>query len=187
MRNQLLTLAAAVLIPGLAFASPVAPATATVTLTGSIGNACHMGDLSSSQISVGTLTNSSDGTLAAISGSPNTTITGSWCNVGSKITISALPMVAQGYSGSPPSGFTKAVNYTATESGWGAPTPSDTSQGTTSGADSGSHSGSADVGTAEANTITVTLSNFTAPVSGSRLVADNNYQGTITVTLTAAS
>ncbi|MGA9794556.1 MAG: hypothetical protein WBQ17_03370 [Rhizomicrobium sp.] len=186
MKQAAIAFAAFMLMPA-AYAASGGPVTAIVTIKGSVGNACHLGDLSSSQINVGTLTNSSDGTLAAISGSPNTTITGSWCNVGSTITISALPMVAQGYSGSPPSGFTKAVNYTATESGWGTPTPSDTSQGTTSGVDSGSHYGSAAITTPESNTITVALSNFTAPVSGSRLVADNNYQGAITVTLNAAS
>lgn len=184
MERKLLMLA----VSGLVLAGPCASPgraddSATVTVTGTVGSACHFGDLSSAQIDVGQLSNNTDGTLASISGTPDTTITGSWCNTGSKITIVASPLVAQGYAGAPPSGFTKAVNYTASASGWGSTAASDTTLGNASGAESASHSGSQTMSDPEANTIAVSLSSFSTPGSGDRLVADSDYEGTITVTL----
>jgi hypothetical protein len=91
--------------------------------------------------------------------------------------------VAQSFAGTPPSGFTKAVNYTASATGWGSATASDTTLGNSSGAESSSHSGSQTLNDPEANTITVNLSAFSTPSAGDRLVADGDYEGTITVTL----
>jgi hypothetical protein len=144
---------------------------------------CHLGDLSRSQIDVGQLSNNTDGTLASISGTSGPTITGSWCNTGSKIMVVATPLVAQGFAGAPPSGFTKAVNYTAVAGGWGSAVARDTTLGNSSGAESTSHSGSQTLNDPEANAITVSLSAFSTPGSGDRLVADGDYEGTVTVTL----
>jgi hypothetical protein len=170
-------------LAGLHLSPSVAANSATVTVKGTVGSACHLGDLSNGQIDVGQLSNSSDGTLASIGGTPGTTITGSWCNTGSKISIVAAPLVAQSFAGTPPSGFTKAVNYTASATGWGSATASDTTLGNSSGAESSSHSGSQTLNDPEANTITVNLSAFSTPSAGDRLVADGDYEGTITVTL----
>lgn len=184
MERKLLTLTVAgSLLAGIHAGPCVASDSATITVKGMVGSACHLGDLSSAQIDVGQLSNNTDGTLASISGTPGTTITGSWCNTGSKITVVATPLVAQGFAGTPPSGFTKAVNYTASASGWGSAAASDTTLGNTSGAESASHSGSQALSDPEANTIAVSLSSFSTPGSGDRLVADSDYEGTITVTL----
>ena len=184
MERKLLTLAVVCsVLAGLCAVPCAASDSATLTVKGTVGSACHLGDLSSSQIDVGQLSNNPDGTLAAISGTPGTTITGSWCNTGSKITVVASPLVAQGFAGVPPSGFTKAVNYTASASGWGSASASAPTLGNTSGAESGSHSGSQTLNDPEANTIAVNLSSFSTPGSGDRLVADSDYEGTITVTL----
>lgn len=184
MERKLLMLAVAGGVVVGSYAAPCAASdSATITVKGTVGSACHLGDLSSSQIDVGQLSNNTDGTLASINGSPATAITGSWCNTGSKIIVVATPLVAQGFAGAPPSGFTKAVNYTASASGWGSAAADDTTLGDASGAESSSHSGSQTLNDPEANTITVSLSAFSTPSSGDRLVADSNYEGTITVTL----
>lgn len=177
------------LLAGLAFAAAPAfadgtgpPASATITLSGSVGVACHMGSPSDSTINVGTLANLADGTLAPIS-PQSTTITDSWCNTGSTIGIIAGPLLAQNYTGAPPAGFTKAVNYTAAASGWTSNPASFTTTADTSGGGNGTTPGSQSTSDPAAQTITVGVSNFATPGADSRLVADPNYSGTITVTL----
>jgi hypothetical protein len=156
--------------------------TATITVTGSVGNACHMGTPASSTISLGALAAQSDGTLASIT-APTTTINGSWCNTGSVIGVIATPLVAQSATGTPPTGFTKAVNYTASASGWTATPASFTTTGDVSGSGNSTTPGTQTATAPDAQTITVNLSNFLTPAAGERLVADANYSGTITVTL----
>ena len=158
------------------------PATASITILGSAAQMCHLGSASTTTLDVGTLANLSDGTLAPVA-DKSTTINDSWCNTASTIGILATPLVAQGYSGSPPSGFTKAVNYTAAASGWTSPSASFTTTGDTSGGGSGSTPGTANATDPVAQQITVTVSAFATPGTGNRLVADANYTGTITVTL----
>ncbi len=136
-------------------------------------------------LDVGMLANLSDGTLAPIS-TQTTTIAGSWCNTGSTISVLAGPLVAQGYVGAPPAGFTKAVNYMATASGWTPVPASFTTTGDTSGGGSGTTPGSQSSADPAAQTITVQVSSFATPGTGNRLVADPNYSGTITITLNAA-
>jgi hypothetical protein len=180
-----------ILLAGLAFGAVPAfgtgppPVSAIVTLTGSVGIACHLGSPGESTLNVGTLANQADGTLAPIS-PQSTTIADSWCNAGSTISVLADPLVAQSYAGTPPAGFTKAVNYTATASGW-APTPASfTTTGDTSGGGNGTTPGSQSTDDPVAQTITVEVSSFATPSAGNRLVADPNYSGTITITLNAA-
>jgi hypothetical protein len=169
MRLGLLLLAPlAALLP----AAAMADSSATVTITGSVAVACHLGSPANSTIAVGTLSNLSDGTLAAI-GPQSTTIADSWCNTGSTISLSATPLVAQSFSGAPPSGFTKAVNYTATASGWTSTPPS---FATPTPASQTSNN-------PVAQTITVGVSAFATPSAGNRLVADPVYSGLITITL----
>src|SRR3569833_3613428 len=114
MRLRLLLLGPlAALLPAVAMAD----GSATVTVTGSGGVACHLSAPSVSSLSVGTLANLSDGTLAPIT-PQSITISDSWCNTGSTISVSATPMVAQSFSGAPPAGLTKAVNFFVLVSGW---------------------------------------------------------------------
>lgn len=155
---------------------------ATITLTGSVDKACHMGSPSSSTISLGALAAQSDGTLASITVSP-VTISGSWCNAGSTIGIIGTPIIAQSYTGAPPSGFTKAVNYSLTASGWTTTAAVFVTTGDSSGGGSGTTPTTQPAISPVAQNITVGLSNFATPAAGLRLVADPNYSGTITVTL----
>lgn len=170
-------------------AAAMADSSATITVTGSVTAACHLGSPTATTVEVGTLANSSDGTLAPIS-PQSTTITASWCNTGSIIGISATPLVAQGFAGAPPAGFTKAVNYTASASGWTATPASFITAGNSSGTVSGTPvPGTQTTTDPVGQTITVSVSGFATPASAGRLVADPNYSGTITITLqtTAAS
>ena len=157
-------------------------ATSTITITGSAAQACHLGAASNSTLNVGTLANLADGTLAPVA-DRSTTIDGSWCNTASTLSIIAQPLVAQHYSGSPPAGFTKAVNYTAAASGWTSPSASFTTTGDRSGGGNGTTPGTADSADPVAQQISVTVSTFATPSAGDRLVADAEYSGQITVTL----
>jgi hypothetical protein len=156
---------------------------ATITLSGSVDKACHIGAPSTTSIPLGALAATDTGALAPVT-APSVTIAGSWCNTGSTVGVIATPLVAQHYSGVPTSGFTKAVDYTATASGWTA-TPasyvitSDESGTVTSSTTPASQPAT----TPAASDIIISLSNFVSPVAGDRLVADTNYSGTITVTL----
>jgi hypothetical protein len=174
------------LVLGLSAPAMAAPAsaTATITVSGTVAGTCHLGAPNDATLSLGSLVNTADGTLNPAIPTASTTIPGSWCNTGSKISISATPLVALGFSGAPPAGFTKAVNYTATASGWTGAGAAFTTNGDTSGVVTGSATpGSQTQNDPEANSIVVALSAYASPASGARLVADPHYQGIITVTL----
>lgn len=183
MRLRLLLLGGAMLAaPALADGNSTA-----ITLTGNVDKACHIGSPSTLSVSLGNLANASDGTLLTSIPLSDTTISDSWCNTGSTIGVLATPLVALGYSGAPPSGFTKAVNYTAAASGWSPTAASFTTNAIADGSGSGSTPATQSAGNPVAQTITVSLSSFHSPSSGLRLVADTNYSGTITITLTVGS
>lgn len=184
MQLRLLLLAGVMLGAVPAFADG---GTVSITLTGSVEKACHIGAPASATINLGNLASTSDGTLLTTITAPSTTIPESWCNTGSVIGVIATPLVAQGLSGTPPSGFTQAVNYTAAASGWTATPASFTTTGDVSGGGNGTTPGTQTVSAPVAQTITVNLSNFASPSSGLRLVAAATYSGTITITLTVGS
>lgn len=181
MKLRLLLLTGMVVVPAFGGTSD----TTTITLTGKADPVCHVGSPSDIALNVGMLVNLSDGTLAPITSQP-VKIEGSWCNTGSKIGILATPLVAQG-APPPPPGWTKAVNYTATATGWGSATPSFTTTADSSGGGSGTTPVQQTVGDPTAATITVNVSGFATPSAGDRLVANSNYSGQISVTLTVGS
>src|SRR5271169_2495611 len=118
MARRLLMMAALAVL-----AAPVAASadpSGVFTITGSVTKACTLGAPGVTTLNVGNLINPSTGTLATISSPPSTTITGSWCNAPSTVSVIATPMVAQHFTAPPPTGFTMAVNYTASVSGWTA-------------------------------------------------------------------
>ena len=113
---------------------------------------------------------------------PPKTIVGAFCSTASTISVAATPMTPSEFNGAPPVGFSNAVDYTTTASGW-TTNPAVFTTDAASNPNATQQQPSAFSGV-----ITVAVSGFT-PVGGTalRMVADPNYVGHITITLAAAS
>jgi len=174
---------ATLLAPVAAHAAP-APATGVVTINANVAPRCEGGTLdgASSTFEMGILIDTSSGLLLNDLSAPPKTLVGAFCNTKSSISIIATPMQAQSFTGAPPVGFTDAIDYTASASGW---TPT-AATFTTDAASNPAALQTRDA--AFTGDITVEVSNFT-PVGGVALrpVADPNYLGTVIVTLAAVS
>jgi hypothetical protein len=183
MRRLLALAIAAALAPSLALADTNST---TVTVTGTVTASCTLAPVASGAgaftVGGGNLIDTTTGQLATglHTGGPQT-ITGSWCNAASVISVVANPMLQTLFVGAPPSGWTKSVNYKATASGWGPDLPV-TTTGDVSGSNPTSNTASQTVTTPTAATISIDLSNFVTPGSNSRLVA-GSYTGSVVVTL----
>lgn len=174
-------------LAGLAALSPAyAQETGSTSVAGPfpvIGNVpalCAGGTLSAADgtFNVGTLIDTSTGFLLNSLSAPAKTLVGSFCSARSSITVSATPMAAQNFTATPPAGFSRTVNYTATASGWTATPASFTTGAGENGAAVQTRN------TAFTGDITVAVSNFaTAGGNTLRMVADSDYQGLVTVTL----
>lgn len=169
-----------------AFAAEASPASdndsATVTVTGNVANLCILGDPSLPNVDVGQMVNTSGANVGRIATIGNQTVNlpNSFCNfAGTQVGVTTGALL--GPNGTPPASFSRAVNYTATASGW-----ADTDAAATSGAafDGSTPSASGTGGTQNGpklNTIAVTLSSFIVP--DNRLLVAGQYNGTVTVTL----
>lgn len=174
---SILTLAA----PAVAVAQ-VAPA-GQVAVAGTVPSLCSSGLISGGDnvFDLGVLIDTSTGFLLPSLSTPTKTLSGAFCNAQSTITISAVPMTAQNFAGTAPGGFTSGVDFVATASGW---TPSAASVST-----------AADVNpnavrqqpAPHAGDVLVSLSTFTARGGNLRLVADDDYRGSVVVTLAAVN
>ncbi|KQY75385.1 hypothetical protein [Brevundimonas sp. Root1423] len=182
-RSLFIALAVASSFGAPAFAQSTTAVAGPLPITGNVPSVCTAGAISggSNVFGVGVLVDTSTGFLLNTLSVPAKTLSGSFCNTRSTIAIAATRMTAQSSGATPPAGFTNAVNFTATASGW-TPTAAATSTGT------GTNPGANQLrDTAFAGDIVVSLSNF-APAGGPlRLVADPEYRGTVTVTLAAAN
>ncbi|HEY1750671.1 MAG TPA: hypothetical protein VGG29_05375 [Caulobacteraceae bacterium] len=183
--------AAALALPGAALATPAsegpAPTTAAFSLSGAAPKACGLGTAGQSTLDIGEMVDASTGELAAISNPPSTSITGSWCNTASTVSVVATPLVAQSFAGQPPTGFTKAVNYTATVSAWSTNAAAFATNGNEAGVQRDTTPGSQPQPAPTATTIDVAVGSFAAPAASDFLVADTDYSGAITITLTPNS
>jgi len=157
----------------------------TVGITGQVTNfSCTLGPIPAGDnvFDLGVLIDTSTGRLRSDLSVPPKTISGSFCNARSVITVSATRMRAQSFSGSLPSGFSNAVDYQATASGW-TDTPAVYATGSVSNTAASQIQPLPFTGD-----ITISLSDFTTTGGNLlRLVSDPLYQGTVTVTLTVAS
>ena len=175
------TLLIALSVPAAAFADE-GGGSATLTLQGEVNAVCALTPVSEGAnvftIGGGSLINTQTGQLATgLATDGAKTITGSWCNAPSTITLSATPLTTP-FSGAVPANFTRAVNYTAAMTGW---TTLNTATIANNQGTPASASNSANVGSPTASDIVVDLNTFTAP-GGARPVA-GTYNATITVTL----
>lgn len=131
---------------------------------------------------MGVLIDLNTGLLRTDLASPPKLLSGSFCSARSTITVNATPMAAQTFTTTPPAGFSRVVNYTATAAGW-TTTPASFVTG------AGSNPAAVQTrATAFSGDITVSVGSFSTDGGATqRLVADTNYQGNVTVTLAVAS
>jgi len=131
---------------------------------------------------MGVLIDLNTGLLRTDLAAPPKLLSGSFCSARSTITVAATPMAAQTFTTTPPAGFSRVVNYTATAAGW-TTTPASFVTG------AGSNPAAVQTrATAFSGDITVSVGSFSTDGGATqRLVADTNYQGNVTVTLAVAS
>ena len=156
-----------------------------IQITGNVpNNVCTLGALSDGDnlFDVGVLIDTSTGLLRPDLAAPPKVLTGTQCSSRSQLTIAATAMTAQAFVTTPPTGFSRGVDYTATASGW---TPIEASYSTGAAANAAASQMRETAGSAD---ITISLSGFaTAGGPALRPVADDTYQGAVVVTLAAAS
>jgi hypothetical protein len=186
MRRLLALTIVAVAVPALAWADPT---TATLTVTGNVTQACSLSTVAgtgSFTVGGGDLINPATGALASgLTTDGAQSITGSWCNGASTITVTAFPLVQAGFVGAPPSTFTKAVNYTATATGWGPTATAVTTTADNTGSPT-SNSASNTVGSPTTATISVDLTDFKAPGGSTQKLVAGAYTGQVVITLATA-
>jgi hypothetical protein len=174
-------------LASMAHAQAVGPADTAgpIQITGFVpDNICTLGSLSDGDnlFDVGVLVDTATGLLRPDLSAPPKVLTGTQCSSRSQLSIAATQMTAQAFLATPPEGFARGVDYTATASGW-TPVAARYSTGAAANA-----AASQIRETAGAGDITISLSSFaTAGGPTLRPVADETYQGAIVVTLAAAS
>lgn len=156
---------------------------ALVSVTGSVARLCILGEPSQAVVDLGQMAQTSGinvGRVAALS-AHSVSLPASFCNfAGSVVSVSASALIGNS-GGTPPSGFAKAVNYTATASGWATQDATATSLASADGSDpeqSGAGGTQPDPKQAD---IAVQLANYTVP--GNALLVAGTYTGSVTVTL----
>lgn len=150
---------------------------------GTVPALCSIGfpDNSGGVFDMGVLVDTTTGLLRTDLSAPDKTLSGAFCSSRSTIVIDATPMQALNFVGSPPAGFASAVDYVATASGWTVTPASFDTAATTNPAATQVRA------SAFTGNIAVGVSDFaTAGGATLRPVADDEYLGEITVTLTAA-
>lgn len=184
MKKALLLFAPAVALalPGAAMAQS-ATSTKTVNIVGTAPPMCFGGSLNGSgTFDLGILIDTATGQLRNDLSATPKVLVGSLCTSRSTITVIATPLVAQNFTATPPSGFARAVDYTATASGW---TTTPASFNTAAAANAAATQSRA---TAFTGDITVAISGFATSGGNSlRLVADEDYRGLVTVTIAAVN
>ena len=131
---------------------------------------------------MGVLIDINTGLLRTDLAAPPKVLSGSFCSARSTLPVTATPRAAQTCTSTPPAGFSRVVDDTATASGW-TTTPAAFATG------AGSNPAAVQTrATAFSGDITVSVGSFSTNGGATqRLVADTNYQGNVTVTLAVAS
>lgn len=162
-------------------------ATGTVAIDGRVAPLCILGDPSPATVNLGQMAATSGTRTGRIAVLPAQTVTlpASFCNfAGSRVTVTATALTSSDAS-SPPAGFARAVNYTATATGWAAGNAVATSQALANGTSPSTTGTGATQPLPKLADIGVTLSNFTVP--GDLLMVAGNYSGLVVVTLGPAA
>lgn len=170
-----------------AFAQATDTDSADVRVTGRVAPLCILGEPSTASVDLGQMAATSGSRIGRLAVIPaqEVTLPGSFCNfAGSALSISTTALVSES-AGTPPAGFARAVNFTASGSGWANGGTSATSSALADGNNPSSQSTGATQPLPKLSDIQVQLSNFTVP-SDALLLADN-YNGLVTVTLGPAA
>lgn len=129
----------------------------------------------------GVLIDTTTGELRDDLSAPPQSMAGAFCSARSTITVEATAMEAQNYLATPPAGFSRAVDYLATASGW-SPVAAEFDTAAAANPNAVQLRDSAFTGD-----ISVLVSDLSTTGGDSlKLVADTEYRGTVVVTLAAA-
>jgi hypothetical protein len=159
-------------VPGLTSTSPNMP------VTGNVPTLCAVGAVGGQgSFPLGILIDTATGKMRVGLSAPDQTITGSWCNAPSSVSISATQLSAVNFTATPPTGFSRSLNYTATASGFSA-LPASFTTGAATNASATRVTGGPITGP-----ITIAVSAVTPVGANPFLVADTSYQGIVTITL----
>ena len=172
-------------VPGLASAQTAAEG--NVGVDGRVAPVCILGDPDPATVNLGQLSAGSGPRTGRVATIANRTVLlpVSHCNfAGSILTVRATALIVNDPA-APQAGFTRAVNYTATATGWSGGASAATTAALRDGSNSTtSGSGSIQPLPSRAD-ITLTLSNFTTPGDG--FLVAGNYSGTVVITLGPAA
>jgi hypothetical protein len=190
MRIPMIIPALAVALAGTAaFAQSTDSDSADVAIEGNVTPLCVLGEPSQASISLGNMIATSGtrvGRVRAI-GNQNVTLPASFCNfAGSVATVAATALVeGAGGTATPPTGFSRAVNFTAQVGQWGGGSAAATSAATASGSDATNEGTSAVQPLPRQTDLAVELSGFSVP--GDALLVSGDYSGLVRVTLGPAA
>jgi hypothetical protein len=105
-----------------------------------------------------------------------------FCNYGgTQLTVGATALLETGDESVPPSGFSKAVNFTANVSGWTTAAASVTTTAAADGSNAVTNGNGPEQASPNSANLTLTLTNFSAP-NDAQLVA-GAYAGLVTITV----
>ena len=175
-----LALIALVALP--AAASAQSTESGEVAVEGSVRPICILGDPTPALVDLGQLSASSGPRTGRIAVIPSQTVIlpASYCNfAGSVVSISATALTAS--DATAPAGFARAVNYTASATGWATGASSATTAALGDGTTPTANGTGATQPLPKVADISLTLSSFTAP--GDQILVAGNYSGNVIVTL----
>lgn len=158
-----------------------------VRVTGRVAPLCVLGEPSRATVDLGQMAATSGSRVGRIAVLPaqDVTLPASFCNfAGSALTVTTSALVSD-TAGTPPAGFARAVNYTATGSGWVGSSTAATSSAGSDGSNPVATGTGATQPLPKLADIQVQLTTFTVP-SDALLLADT-YNGLVTVTLGPAA
>jgi hypothetical protein len=152
-------------------------------VTGNVPALCSGGTLTGTgTFPLGVLIDTGTGLLRNDLTAPAQVLTSAFCTGRSTITISATPLASVNNIDTPPGGFSRTINYTATAAGWTA-APATFTTGAATNTNASKIRDNAFQGD-----ITVSIGAFTTGGGNAlRLVSDPSYVGSVTVTLAATN
>lgn len=175
------------LLPAPALAQSQASATGTVAIDARVRPVCILGDPNPALVNLGQISASSGPRTGKIDTiAPRTvTLPASFCNFAGSVVRVTTTALTSSDTTPPQAGFTRAVNYTATASGWATGSSAATSNALRDGTSPSATGTGATQPLPKIADISVTLSSFTTP--GDLILVAGNYSGNVVVTLGPAA